>query len=249
MLELLERRARRDPHREPAVRQRVQPGRRRQPGVAGDLVPFECHPRALRKLGDEETRVEAARQDRWRHPPRERRQKVGPQPQVEVERDLGEGRVAADERSPRLRDGTRRQGSLASLGQKDARLLEQLADRGDVETDGDRRLQVTTERDGCVGRGGRRPFDKCVVGVAGIEAAAGEDVHVRRERHRRRSPCQEDLGTARPWAQQDDRRRETWLDRLEGHVASSKVRTNDHSQRPGSYSMSRDVSRTKPRDV
>ncbi len=142
-----------------------------------------------------------------------------------------------------------REATVASLGQEDARLLEQLADRGDVEADRHRRLQVAAERHGCLGRIGRRPLDQRGVRIAAVETAAGEDVHVRRERHRRRSPRQEDLGAAPSLTQQDDRRRQAWLDSLEGHGASSKVRTNDHSQWPGSYSMSRDGSRTNPSDV
>ena len=150
-LELLECRARRDPHRQLAVGHRAQPARRRQPGVTGDLVSLERDVCAGRQLGDEEARVEAARQGRWRHPSRERRQEVGPQRQVKVQGDLGEARVAAHQRGPRLRDRSGREATIASLGQKHAGLLEQLADRGYMEADRHRRLEITAERRGCDG--------------------------------------------------------------------------------------------------
>ena len=136
VLELLEGRARRQPHGEPTGGHRRQRVRRAQPRVGRHLVALERRLRAGWQGRGEEPRVEPARHRRRRHPARQRDEPVGPQPQVEVVGQLGQGRLATHERRARRPDPrvASRLGP-AVVGQQHARLLEQLADRGDVSGD------------------------------------------------------------------------------------------------------------------
>ncbi len=102
VLELLEGAARRDPHREGVVGHGGERGRRRHPGVSGDLVALEAHARAGRQLRREEARIEPARQDRRGDPARERDEPVRPEREVQVRRDRSERRLATDERGSSL---------------------------------------------------------------------------------------------------------------------------------------------------
>ena len=104
MLELLEGRARRQPHGEPTGGHRRQRVRRAQPRVRRHLVALERGLRAGWQDRGEEPGIEPARHRRRRHPARQRDEPVGPQPQVELVGDLDQGRLAAHERRARRPD-------------------------------------------------------------------------------------------------------------------------------------------------
>ena len=207
-LELLERRARRQPHRDLARGHRRQSGGRRQPGVAGHLVAFERDARAGRQLGREEPCIEPPRKGRRRDPARQWHQPVGVQAQVELRGDRPE-RCRHRRRAPIELRRPSEPGVPSHRGrrpQQHARLLEQLADGRDIrreriercEVSADRRLGVRGRQDGSAQQVGRR--------VRGIHPTSGEDVHSGGERHRRRALRQQDVEPARSRSQQDHRR-------------------------------------------
>jgi hypothetical protein len=91
------------------------------------------------------------------------------------------------------------------LGEQDPGLLEQLAERGDVDGHREIGLEITTERDGRFGRRDRGPRGQRRLAIGSVDAPAREHVHVGRERHRGRAPGEEDLRTRRPRAEHHDR--------------------------------------------
>ena len=135
--------------------------RRAEPRVRRDLVALERRLRAGRQHRGEEARIEPARHRRRRDPARQRDEQVGPQAQVEV---VGERREASSRRgrapseprgsAPRPRLGR------ADVGEQDAGLLEELADRGDVGRQGRPGREVAAERRGAPRPARGRPRDE-----------------------------------------------------------------------------------------
>jgi hypothetical protein len=129
MLELLEGRARRQPQVEPTFGHRRQGIGRAHPGLFDHLVAFERGHGPNGQFGDEEPRIEAARQRRRRHPSGERHQPVRPEREIELGGERREPDLARHERGPsRAEQPWRRWGRV---GHEDTGLLERLTDRGD----------------------------------------------------------------------------------------------------------------------
>ena len=84
--------------------------------------------------------------------------------------------------------------------------------------------------------------------VSRVDAAAGKDVGIGGERHRRGPMGQQRLEPVGPGPQQDDGRRRAWRDRVSAHRPSPNRRTNDQSHASGRYSQSRAGSRWNPSD-
>ena len=101
----------------------------------------------------------------------------------------------------------------AAVGKQDPGLLEQLADRGEMRGQRDGRREVAAERRCGLVRRQHGPRHERRIGVGRVHPTAREDVHVARERHRRRPPGQQDLEPGRPRPEQHDRRRRPRLDR------------------------------------
>ncbi len=203
MLQLLERRARRDPHREVARGHRLERGPRRLPAMPDDLVRFECRLCTVRQLGDEESRVEPAGHDRRRRPVADRREEIRPQPEIQCLRKVREGRAAGQERLARGRSRSRVEWGL---GKEHAGLLEQLAHCGAKAGQRRGRREVAAERGPGIFRcdHGSRREPRIVVGR--VDGATREDVHVGGERHRRRPAGKQDFGAAGTGPEQHDRR-------------------------------------------
>ena len=213
MLELLERAARREPQRQPALGHRGQRIGRTLPVVGDDLAAFERDRRTVGQGRGEEPGIEPARQGRRRHPARQRDQAIGPQPEVELGGHRGKRRRAREQGRAGSRHAV---GPGARVRQQDAGLLEQLADRGHVRGERRLRLEVAAERIGGLDRRPHRARRERRVRVAGVDPAAGEDVHVRREGHGRRPVRQQRLQPGRPRTEQDDGRGRARNDRNDG---------------------------------
>ena len=191
VLELLERRRRREPHRDVARGHGIERGPGGQPAVADDLVGPEDRLHARWQLGREEPRVEAAGHDRRRRPVGDRHEQVRPEPQLEGVGDRDKRCLAVQQRPPGPGDRRRvRSATVAPFREQDARFLEQLPER----RDGEPRLAC---RD-VTGQAGVR------VGL--VDPAAREDEHVAGERHCRGALGQEDLRTAVTGPEEDDGR-------------------------------------------
>ena len=125
LFELLERCARRKPHRETPVSHGGQRIGRPQPHMSHDLAAFERGLRAARHEPREEPGIKAACEADRRDPARQRDEKIGPEPHVERFGDVMKRRVASDEGTPRLADlGV----VSARVGEENACLFEELAD-------------------------------------------------------------------------------------------------------------------------
>ena len=234
--------------RAPAARE-PRRGRRRA-RAAGGSCSSAATARAGRRPSPRARRSGAAR--RGRRPRRPRRSASRPSGRAAAknrasnrrgrvggvtQRDSGTSRSVRSRRSSAsARSGKRRRRRASSaerasaivaadavvVGEEDAGLLEQLADRGEERGEGDRRRQVATQR-----QRRRRPPNaterpaSAGSRVPGVDPAAGKDVGVRRERHRRRALRQEDLEPGRARPEQDDGRGRPGLHRAGGHPGSS----------------------------
>ena len=134
--------------------------------------------------------------------------------------DRGEVGVAADERGSSLGDGAADAPPSASstpVSSKTSRMAATYAAIGEL------RFEVPAER----GRGscGDTTDRATSRGSAsrGIHPAAGEDVHVGRERHRGRTPGQQDLEPGTTRTEQDDGRGEPGNDARVGHPGEVTV--------------------------
>ena len=193
VLELLERRARRDPHREVTRGHRIERGTRRLPAMADDLVRLERRLGAVRQLGSEEPRVEPAGHDRRRRPVADRGEEIRSQPEIKRLGHVLERRAAAQQGLARGRGRGRVE---RRLGQQHASLLEQLPQRGEVAGQRVARRQVAAERGPGIVSGDDGSRREPRVQVRGVDGAPRKDVHVGGERHRRRPAGQEDFGAA-----------------------------------------------------
>ena len=208
MLELLEGRAGRQPHRESAGDHRGQGVGRAHPGMGRHLGTLERDFGPCRQLRCEEPRIEPTRQDGRRDPPGERHEQIGPQSKIERFRDRPERRLPTDEGRACLRDRAGREAgdAVAAVGQQDTGLLEQLANGRDVDRDRRRSVKVAAEASRGIGRRHDGAGHHGRPGIARVHPSTGEDVHVGRECHRRRSAGQQDLEPSRGRTQEDDAR-------------------------------------------
>ena len=197
VLELLERRARRQPQRQPAVGHRR---RARRPAAA-------TRARRPRRPRTTASRRRAAPRRRTAHRTGAGSRAASPSARAGSSRSvrrrrssasatLARRRLAAEQRGPR---GVDARGRGGRLGEQHARLLEQLADRRDVARPARPRARgrrpsaaaasagVTTDR--AASDGSR---------IARVHPAAREDVRVGGERHRRRAMRQQRLEPVGP---------------------------------------------------
>jgi hypothetical protein len=212
-LELLEGRAGRDPHRELPGGHRLERVPRGQPAMVDDLLGLEGRLGAGRQLRGVEPRGEAAGHDRRRRPLRDRHEAVGPEPEIERLDDAAQRGLAREQRPARSRDRRRVERTpVAPLGQEDARLFEQLADRRD------------RERGLLAGRPHGDQVDQPLIRVGVVNPAAREDEQVAGEGHRRRPLGEQDLGRAAARSDQDDGRGGSRRSGVVGHREHRRTR-------------------------
>ena len=218
VLELLERRARRDPQRQIALGHRLERVGTAEPALVDDLLARDGGHGPEGQLRGEEPGVEAAGQHRRRRPREIGTSQSVPERQVELGGEGLEPDLARDQGGA---GGTGTPGAAAGRRPAGhAGLLEDLADRRHER--GDRAV-------GSGRRPGPRPppppadraRDKARMRVGRVDATAGEDMNVRGEGHRGRSAPQEDLGSRAPGPQQDDRRGGPGLGRERRPVVAS----------------------------
>ena len=172
---------------------------------------------------------------------RDRGQEIGSQPEIERLCDLGQRRFTSQEGGP---SGSQPVGvgrpAGQSVGQQDTCLLEELANRRDMQGKGVLRREtmswIAAEANQRLARRDRRPDHEPRVGIGRIDCASRKDVHVAGEGHRHRPMREQDLRTVWAGTDEHDGRRRSRLDvfdRFARHASRSRHRCSDRAASPG----------------